>query len=155
MNKDRAMAVLATVTDPEIPVLSIVDLGIVEAVSCRGGKVAVSLLPTFAGCPALELIRQAVSSQLRAAGAEEVEVTFLTSPPWTTDRISKAGLRALASFGIAAPGDEAPSCPYCHSRRTRRESAFGPTLCRAVYYCDGCQQPFERIKPLVLPVSVR
>lgn len=155
MTTAQVMSVLAQVTDPEIPVLSIVDLGIVEKVSCQGRKAAVALLPTFAGCPALELIRRAVSTALHEAGAEEVEVTFLNSPPWTTDRISEAGLRALGAFGIAGPGEETPRCPYCQSQRTRRESAFGPTLCRAVYYCDACQQPFERIKPLLMAERAR
>lgn len=155
MTEAEVMAVLATVNDPEIPVLSIVELGIVEQVRCRTDGVDVFLLPTFAGCPALELIRRAVVSALQEAGAPQVAVTFLTAPAWTTDRITQQGLDALSSFGIAAPGDAAPACPYCQSTQTRRESAFGPTLCRQVYYCDSCHQPFERMKPLTMAVKVR
>ncbi|MHB1842970.1 MAG: 1,2-phenylacetyl-CoA epoxidase subunit PaaD [Sulfobacillus sp.] len=150
MTHDQAMAVLATVSDPEIPVLSIVDLGIVERLACAPDLIEVWLIPTFAGCPALELIRRSVSAALQEAGAPQVQVTFLTAPAWTTDRITPRGLTALASFGIAAPGEQAPACPYCQSTQTRRESTFGPTLCRQVFYCDACQQPFERMKLMTL-----
>lgn len=150
MTTKEIMMALQGVTDPEIPVVSIVDLGLVEDVRLEGERVLVDLLPTFAGCPALSIIRGEVEKALKAAGAPEAEVRFVLSPPWTTDRITPAGREALASFGIAAPSPEEVSCPYCGSQKTRRESSFGPTLCRQVYYCDACKNPFERMKPITL-----
>lgn len=155
MTKDDVLAVLSKVTDPEIPVLPITDLGIVEEVRVEGGRVEVDLLPTFAGCPALGIIRQSVEAALRGAGAAEVKVTFRTSPAWTTDRLSEAGREALKGFGIAPPREGNVPCPYCGSEDTRRESSFGPTLCRSVYYCDSCHNPFELMKPIVLQPRAR
>ncbi|WP_083855310.1 metal-sulfur cluster assembly factor [Thermaerobacter subterraneus] len=220
--RDALWQALAEVPDPEIPVVSVVDLGMVEAVEAdaRAGRVQVTLLPTFVGCPALGLIRQAVAGRLQAVpGVREVEVRVAYSPPWSTDRITPAGRRKLASFGIAPPppvgagrpaaGRSAPephgpgrlpggdaegagagkpdagmpgagapdlaaaasqvppgpagcgalrrletlaahaaTCPFCGSRRTRRENAFGPTPCRSLWYCLDCRNPFEQMKAL-------
>jgi ring-1,2-phenylacetyl-CoA epoxidase subunit PaaD len=147
VDQGDVLAALATVHDPEIPVLSIVDLGLVAEVTVDGGRVSVDLMPTFAACPALHVIRQEVERRLRdLPGVEAVAVRFVLEPVWTVDRISPEGRERLRSFGIAFPGEAAPPCPYCGSTATRRESAFGPTLCRQVYYCDGCRQPFEALK---------
>lgn len=150
MTTDDVMKVLAQVTDPEIPVLPITDLGIVEEVRVEGDRVEVDLLPTFAGCPALGIIRKSVEGALTEAGAAAVKVTFRTSPAWTTERVSEAGREALKGFGIAPPTAGGVSCPYCGSGDTHRESSFGPTLCRSVYYCEHCHNPFELMKPVVL-----
>lgn len=155
MTEDLLWRALGSVKDPEIPTVSIVDLGIVEAVRAEGDRAEVDLLPTFAGCPALGIIRQEVERALLGAGAKDVQVRFLVAPPWTTDRVTPAGREALRSFGIAPPAEGAVSCPLCGSDRTRRESAFGPTLCRAVYYCEACRNPFERMKPMTLMPRTR
>ncbi len=139
---------LRSVSDPEIPVLSIVDLGLVEEVRVAGARVEVDLLPTFTGCPALGFIAAAAKERLlRLPGVSEAEISFRFDPPWTTERISPSGKLALQSFGIAPPG-AAPACPYCGSRNTRVESPFGPTRCRSVCYCGDCSNPFERMKAI-------
>ena len=151
-------AALADVFDPEIPGLSIVDLGIVRCVEVGPGRVRVELLPTFIGCPAVELIRQAVVERLAPfAATVDAEITF--AEPWTTERITPQGRRQLHERGFAPPisaplGSDLPliptmaaaSCPWCGSTNTRLENAFGTTLCRAIAHCDDCLQPFEQFK---------
>lgn len=146
--EDAVREALRSVVDPEIPSVNIVDLGIVESVRVAGSRAEIGLVPTFSGCPALSLIRDAVVDRVRAVpGIAEVEVTFLLIPAWSTDRVSPAGRMALQSFGVAPPDRaQAPACPFCGSRDTRLESAFGPTRCRSVFYCDSCRNPFERMK---------
>jgi len=155
MTVQEVMDVLRTVKDPEIPVISITDLGIVGDVRATEGAVEVDLLPTFAGCPALGIIRQTVERALHDSGAESVSVRFVNTPAWTTDRVSERGRDELRSFGIAPPLAGAVPCPFCGSERTRRESAFGPTLCRSVFYCDDCRNPFELMKPIILEAGDR
>lgn len=149
-------AALAEVMDPELPMLSVVDLGIVHrvAVSPGSGPIEVDILPTFVGCPALGLIRTSIADRLAAFG-RPVTVNATFEVPWTSDRISQAGRDALAAAGIAPPGGdvfidiERPvPCPYCGSARTRLENLFGPTQCRTIRYCLDCRQPFEAIKPV-------
>lgn len=139
---------LRSVVDPEIPTVNIVDLGLVESVQVDRDQVRVELLPTFTGCPALSIIRDAVIRKVESVpNVAGVTVEFLLTPPWTTERISPQGQIALQSFGVAPPdGRATPSCPYCGSSDTRLESAFGPTRCRSVFYCRSCQNPFERMK---------
>jgi len=142
-------AALADVTDPEIPAISIVDLGIVHRAEVGpGGAINVELLPTFVGCPAIEVIKSAVRDRLEAFGRPiEIDVTF--EVPWTSDRISPAGREALRRSGFAPPGDlAAVHCPYCDSARVAMDSLFGPTLCRSLFYCRDCRQPFEAFKPI-------
>jgi ring-1,2-phenylacetyl-CoA epoxidase subunit PaaD len=146
---DRAavLAALGEVMDPELPMVSIVELGMVGAVSA-GATIRVALLPTFIGCPAIELIRSAVEARLAVFG-RPVEVTATFEPPWTSDRITTAGLASLAAAGIAPPADPAATrCPYCASGRVVLDSLFGPTQCRSLFYCRDCRQPFEAIKPI-------
>ncbi len=139
---------LQAVHDPEIPVLSIVDLGVVSAIRISGADVEVDILPTFSGCPALGFMTEAVRRKVaELPGVEAVKVRLCLDPAWDTSRISARGRLALQSFGIAPPGD-APACPYCGSRETRLASSFGPTRCRSVYYCDSCRNPFEQMKAL-------
>lgn len=156
---------LAEVHDPEIPPCSIADLGIVERVYAGDERVEIDLLPTFAGCPALDVIRQDVEAAARAvAGERVVDVRFVFSPPWTSDRITPAGREALRTYGITPPGQggvpgpvvvplrtirpiEGVTCPFCGSTQTVMESAFGPTLCRSTLFCRACRNPFEAFKP--------
>jgi len=153
---DEVWAALADVPDPEIPAISVVDLGVVHRVLVEGPRIGVELLPTFVGCPALDVMRDAVRDRLLDL-APDVAVTFTFAEPWTSDRITPAGREHLRVSGFAPPlsgGAEllqvmAPAtCPYCGSRRTRLDNAFGPTLCRAVHYCTDCRQPFEAFKPV-------
>lgn len=163
--EDRVWAALRQVHDPEIPPCSIADLGIVERVSVDGGVVDVQLLPTFAGCPALDVIRQDSEAAVRAAvPGLEVRVRFVFVPAWTSDRITPAGRAALRAYGLTPPGaggrtgpvmvplaalhesTGTAACPFCGSADTVLESAFGPTLCRATHFCRACRNPFESFK---------
>jgi ring-1,2-phenylacetyl-CoA epoxidase subunit PaaD len=157
---------LAEVPDPEIPVVSVVDLGLVHRVELDGGRLRVELLPTFVGCPALEMIRASVAERL-AGMAPRVEVEMTFAVPWTSDRITAQGRRKLRESGFAPPptGESAgrslpivgrrptPSlcrpraaCPWCGSDDTALENLFGPTLCRTLFWCNRCRQPFEQFK---------
>ena len=163
---------LAEVPDPEIPAVSVVDLGLVHRVELEDGRLRVELLPTFVGCPALELIRGSVAERLAGmAAVVEVETTFAV--PWTSERITPEGRRKLRDSGFAPPeqGSESAfgrrpedsgrqsrpvfttipvrpraACPYCGSADTRLENLFGPTLCRTLFWCNRCRQPFEQFK---------
>lgn len=139
---------LRTVHDPEIPTVSIVDLGLIHDVRVAGGRVAVELLPTFVACPALEVIRNAVADALVGLGAQ-VDVTFTYAVPWGTERLTDEGRSGLLRAGIAPPAEPAAvRCPYCTSGNVAMDSAFGPALCRSLFYCRGCRQPFEAFKPI-------
>jgi ring-1,2-phenylacetyl-CoA epoxidase subunit PaaD len=155
-----ARVILAEIVDPEIPAISIVDLGIVRNVRIVDRTLEVEILPTFIGCPALDLIRATVSERLEAvradpaSGLDQVRVTTSFAEPWTADRITDRGRAALTASGFAPPerGPQLVSlappatCPFCGSRRTVRENAFGPTRCRSIHYCTSCRQPFEQFK---------
>lgn len=138
---------LEDVADPEIPSVSVVDLGMVGGVEVSADRITVELLPTFVGCPAVELVRGAVAERLASFG-RTVEVRLVRTPAWTTDRISAAGRERLRRSGFAPPAQpsDAVACPYCGSTRTVMDSAFGPTLCRSLHYCRDCRQPFEAFK---------
>jgi ring-1,2-phenylacetyl-CoA epoxidase subunit PaaD len=156
---------LAEVPDPEIPVVSVVDLGMVRSVELDGGRLRVELLPTFVGCPALEVIRESVAARLQGmAPRVEVEMTF--AEPWTSDRITPEGRRKLRESGFAPPSPAGrgsgpagtkplfttittrptATCPWCGAADTTLENPFGPTLCRAIFWCRRCRQPFEQFK---------
>ena len=149
---------LETVTDPEIPVLSVVEMGIIADARIANGHVTVEMTPTFAGCPALDVMRKNISEAVRSAGFDDVRVDVVFDPPWTSDRITAQGRRKLKEFGLAPPGracgeisEESLSrvnCPFCDSADTTLESIFGPTLCRAIHYCNSCLQSFEQFKPV-------
>ncbi|MEJ2297732.1 MAG: phenylacetate-CoA oxygenase subunit PaaJ [Woeseiaceae bacterium] len=151
MSLDRAQILdwLSEVADPEIPVLSITDLGIVRDVECGDG-VTVSLTPTYSGCPATEVIEASVVAALEERGVENVSVKRVLSPPWTTDWISKEGREKLRVYGIAPPQrrDRPIACPRCESASTERVSEFGSTACKASYKCLDCLEPFEYFKCL-------
>jgi len=141
---------LAAVKDPEIPTCSITDLGIVHDVRVTAERIEIDLLPTFAGCPALDVIKRDVEQAARDL-APEVEVRFVNAPPWTSDRLNDDASDSLKAFGISPPllqigRAHNVTCPYCGSDQTVEESAFGPTPCRTVRYCNSCRNPFEGFK---------
>lgn len=160
---DAAWQVLRALPDPEVPAISLVELGIVRGVSLRDdGGVQVVLTPTYSGCPATEAIERSVREALDEAGLGPVDIVLQRAPAWTTDWISDEGREKLRAYGIAPPGrcGEAPEqpirfhaapavdCPRCGSARTQRLSAFGSTACKALYRCLACAEPFEHFKPL-------
>jgi ring-1,2-phenylacetyl-CoA epoxidase subunit PaaD len=158
ISPDSVWRALEDVKDPEIPVISVVELGVIRAVRVDGDHVTVDMTPTFAGCPALAVMQAEVEARLRQLGAADVRVRLVLSPPWSTDWITPAAREKLRAFGLApAPphggliqimfSDDAV-CPYCGSAETSLKNSFGPTLCRALYYCNHCQQPFEQFKAL-------
>lgn len=146
-------AVLRGIDDPEMPI-SIVDLGIVEQIECADGAAHVVVLPTFIGCPALDMIRESITEQVGALeGIDSVTVEFVHDPPWSPDRISDAGRERLREHGVTvqAAGNveiraSAVPCPFCGARQTRLDSPFGPTRCRAIWYCDACRNAFEHVR---------
>jgi ring-1,2-phenylacetyl-CoA epoxidase subunit PaaD len=142
-------AALTEVADPEIPTVSVVDLGMVERIDARPWAIRVELLPTFVGCPALDVIRDAVVARLARFG-RPVEVAFGFRVPWTSDRITDAGRAQLRASGIAPPdADSAETrCPHCGSGDVVLDNLFGPTQCRSLCYCRACRQPFEQFKRL-------
>lgn len=150
----RVWSALAEVPDPELPLVSIVDLGLIGRVSVSPQRIHVELLPTFVGCHALEVMQGAIADRLSSL-ASDVVVEPVFDPPWTSDRITADGRRRLETMGIAPPDtggaslislDAPVTCPYCGSSRTRLESAFGPTQCRTIRYCSACRNPFEAFK---------
>ncbi|KIP51361.1 1,2-phenylacetyl-CoA epoxidase subunit PaaD [Leucobacter komagatae] len=155
----RVWDIAATVPDPEVPVLTIEDLGVLRSAEINGGEVNVVLTPTYSGCPALDQMRVDVAARLRAAGYERVRVTTTLSPAWSTDWMSEAGKRKLEAYGIAPPHVRsalgsgpvrlqlAVKCPRCHSPQTREVSRFGSTACKAHYTCLACLEPFDYFKP--------
>jgi ring-1,2-phenylacetyl-CoA epoxidase subunit PaaD len=145
----RLRGILAQVADPEIPVLSVIDLGVIRHFSLHpDGKLEVGISPTYSGCPANAVIKADVLRALGAAGFEAVAVDVL-APPWSSDWLSEEGRRKLEQYGIAPPGapsDARPSCPRCGSGRTSRTSEFGSTPCKALYRCEACLEPFDYFK---------
>jgi len=138
---------LGDVPDPEIPVVSVLDLGMVEDVDVSDGRIRVEMLPTFIGCPALDAIRDAVVGRLRTFGIP-VDVDFGYRVPWTSDRITAEGREKLRRSGFAPPVDDPRDtrCPYCGSASVALDNLFGPTQCRSLFYCRACRQPFEGFK---------
>jgi ring-1,2-phenylacetyl-CoA epoxidase subunit PaaD len=146
--EDHVASILASVPDPEIPAVSIVDLGIVRAVGTEQGRVWVSLTPTYTGCPATAAIEQATRQALDGAGLGEVEIRLVLSPAWSTEMITAEGHDKLKAYGIAPPepGSQPAACPRCNSRNTREVSRFGSTPCKAIWQCKACLEPFDRFK---------
>jgi ring-1,2-phenylacetyl-CoA epoxidase subunit PaaD len=152
---------LSEIPDPEIPVVSLVDLGVVRDVAVEDGIVRIDFTPTFLGCPALEVMRDAMADRVRALGAEP-DVRVVLDDSWSTDKITPAGREKLRASGFAPPAPRSAGtttslvqlnaatlrCPYCGSIDTKLENLFGPTPCRAVRYCNACRQPFEQFKTI-------
>ena len=156
VSRDQVLEWLSKVPDPEVPALSITDLGIVRDVVVNG-EVVVALTPTYTGCPATEVIEQSVVDALHEHGVKDVVIDRVLSPPWTTDWISDEGREKLREYGIAPPepgaskramlqGDRAIACPRCSSVDTSLVSEFGSTACKASYKCKACLEPFEYFK---------
>jgi ring-1,2-phenylacetyl-CoA epoxidase subunit PaaD len=149
---------LDEVKDPEIPVLSLVDLGVITSIRVEGEKVYVEMTPTFVGCPALEVMKQEIVSALQRHGIAEVEITVSFREPWSSEKISERGKEALKKFGISPPPSgkvftdlellDQAVCPRCSGTHTEIKNIFGPTLCRSIHYCFDCQEAFEQFKPL-------
>ncbi|MGE5701027.1 MAG: 1,2-phenylacetyl-CoA epoxidase subunit PaaD [Clostridia bacterium] len=152
----ESWALLEDVKDPEIPAISMVEMGMIHRVKAEAGVVTVEVLPTFVGCPALEIMKKNITEKLATLeGVREVQVTFVYDPSWTSDRISAEGREKLKTFGIAPPpldykaGDPwNVKCPYCDSSYTQIENLFGPAACRSIIYCRTCKNPFEALKPI-------
>lgn len=163
---ESAWAALGEVLDPEVPALSVVDLGIVRGLEVDGDSVIVTVTPTYSGCPAVQVIERDIVAALLDAGAASVQVRTVYSPPWTTDWMSEEGREKLREYGIAPPGSVvehtelvpllgrnvadpvAPACPFCGSSATAIRSEFGSTACKALAFCDECRQPFELFKSI-------
>jgi ring-1,2-phenylacetyl-CoA epoxidase subunit PaaD len=151
---------LAEIPDPEIPTISLVELGVIKDVVVENDGVRIEFTPTFLGCPALEVMRERMAEKVRELGAEP-DVRVVLDDSWSTDKITSAGREKLRASGFAPPAprsvgatalvqldSEAFRCPYCGSTKTRLENIFGPTPCRSLRYCDDCRQPFEQFKTI-------
>jgi ring-1,2-phenylacetyl-CoA epoxidase subunit PaaD len=160
VTEEQVWEALAEIPDPEIPVISLVDLGVVRDVEVQGERVRVEFTPTFLGCPALDTMRLAMAAKIEELGAEP-QVDVIQDDSWSTDKITPAGREKLRQAGFAPPAPReatAPKlvqlqragfrCPYCGSTETRLENIFGPTPCRSIRYCDACRQPFEQFKTI-------
>lgn len=145
---DDIWAVLAQVPDPEIPAISLTDLGIIRAVDWDGDRLDVTVTPTYSGCPATSFINEAIEAALRAAGVEHITLKRQLAPPWTTDWLTEEGRRKLEAYGIAPPtGPKGPArCPHCGGDDLERISQFGSTPCKAQWRCRSCLEPFDYFK---------
>ncbi len=160
VTREQVWDALGEIPDPEIPVISLVELGVIRDVAVEGERVRVEFTPTFLGCPALDVMRDAMAEKVRELGAEP-EVAVITDDSWSTDRITPAGREKLREAGFAPPAPREASaptlvqlqsavfrCPYCGSTETKLENIFGPTPCRSLRYCSSCRQPFEQFKTI-------
>lgn len=154
--KQQVESMLQQVKDPEIDSVSILELGMVESITVNGGKVDIEMLPTFVGCPALDIIKKNVQKAVtKLPFVEKVDVHFIFHPPWTSERVTEVGRENLKKFGIAPPpilkedtNEWHVNCPYCDSTYTTLDNIFGPTACRSILYCKSCKNPFEAMKPV-------
>lgn len=157
--ENKIWKILGEVTDPEVPVLTILDLGIVREVKIDNEGIEVIITPTYSGCPAMDAITIDIRLKIAEAGFKKVKITSILSPAWTTDWMSESGKQKLKAYGIAPPtikqqvcnqelfaANEAIQCPHCDSNNTRRISEFGSTACKALYQCDDCKEPFDHFK---------
>ncbi len=158
-NTEQVWEALARIPDPEIPVINVVEMGIVRDVQIEGPRAIISMTPTFSGCPALHLIREQLEETTRSLGFAEVVVKTILSPPWSTDWITPEAKERLRQYGIAPPKPTAGQegvliqleaaltrCPRCGSFNTSVKNTFGPTLCKAIHVCNDCKEPFESFK---------
>ena len=159
IQQQKIWSILETVVDPEVPVLTITDLGIVRDVRISGSEVEIVLTPTYTGCPAMDMIAMNIRLALLENGYQNIKITSVLSPVWTTDWMSEDGKRKLKEYGIAPPNPrqqvcnndlfaaaEAVQCPHCNSYNTHRISEFGSTACKALYQCNDCKEPFDYFK---------
>lgn len=157
---EHIVDLLQEVKDPEIPVLTIADLGILRGVELTDNLITITITPTFTGCPAMRTIEEEISLLMKREGFPNFKIRTVMSPPWSSDWISEEGRRKLNDYGIAPPSQSTAThlealltgvqnpvtCPFCNSTETSLTSAFGSTPCKALHYCNGCQQPFEEFK---------
>lgn len=161
LSPDEVYGVLNTVMDPEVPVISVVELGIVRDVAIQNDAVTITITPTYSGCPAMREIEADIRTALLERGVHEVNVKLVLSPAWTTDWIGPEAREKLRAYGIAPPGRAEPQglitltrarvavpCPFCGSNDTRLQSEFGSTACKAIHVCHSCRQPFDEFKAL-------
>ena len=159
ISKEKVWSILETVTDPEVPVLTIIDLGIVRDIKINDAGIEIIITPTYTGCPAMDMIAMNIKLALIENDFQSIKVTSVLSPVWTTDWMSEAGKQKLKEYGIAPPNpkqqvcnndlfapDEAVQCPHCNSYRTHRVSEFGSTACKSLFQCDDCKEPFDYFK---------
>lgn len=155
MDKEQIISFLSDVKDPEIPVLSISDLGILRNVEIRDDQIEILITPTYSGCPAMETIQEDIRSTLAKHGMNNVNIRQVLSPAWTTEWMSESGKQKLQAYGIAAPAihgcslpgeDQPESCPHCHSKNIELISRFGSTACKSLYRCLDCREPFDYFK---------
>ena len=159
IDKETLFAYLEEIKDPEVPVLSIIDLGIVRDIQLKDDELNVTITPTYTGCPAMDMIATAIRVELTTLGFKKINIIRSISPAWTTDWMSEEGKRKLKAYGIAPPNPkqqvcneklfaeaEAVQCPHCNSHHTHRISEFGSTPCKALYQCDECKEPFDYFK---------
>ena len=158
--RDRVLGILEEVKDPEVPVLSVVELGVVREVEVAGEAVTVTLTPTYSGCPAMPVMEAEIRAALGRAGYADITLRTVYAPAWTTDWMSVEAREKLRDYGIAPPGKitaeelvplgrtvRVVECPFCGSANTTTESEFGPTACKSLHVCRSCRQPFEHFKP--------
>lgn len=159
ITKERILALLENVKDPEVPVISIRELGVLRDVSVETGVVVVTITPTYTGCPAMDVMKADIEHELRASGIQDFEVKLVLAPAWTTDWISDEGRSKLKGYGIAPPERTADiralkgaqpivACPQCGSKNTVMLSPFGSTACKALWKCNECLEPFDQFKCL-------
>ena len=158
LSKDIVLKWLEEVKDPEIPVLSLVDLGVITSVDVDKENVRIVMTPTFVGCPALDMMKSEITEVLQKHGVKQVDIDVSFSSPWNSDKISEKGKQALKKFGLAPPPSmsliqdldvlEHVACPRCNGTDTELKNAFGPTLCRSIHYCNTCREAFEQFKPV-------
>lgn len=154
--KQKILSILESVTDPEIPVLSVIDLGIIRDIKVNNEDIEVFITPTYSGCPAMDVIAMNIRMTLMKNGFEKIEITQQLSPAWTTDWITEKGKEKLTAYGIAPPATKTfdknylenlvVKCPQCHSLNTKLISEFGSTPCKALYQCNDCKEPFDYFK---------
>ncbi|MFT5169008.1 MAG: ring-1,2-phenylacetyl-CoA epoxidase subunit PaaD [Saprospiraceae bacterium] len=158
VTKQHIWKILEEVTDPEIPVLTVIDLGIIRDVKIEDNQVEVIITPTYSGCPAMDMIAVNIKSVLQHNGFDKVKITTILSPAWTTDWMTEDGKRKLKEYGIAPPvegaydkstlfaAERVVECPHCNSSDTHMVSLFGSTACKSLYKCNSCQEPFDYFK---------
>ena len=158
MTKEEILHWLEEVKDPEIPVLSLVDLGVITKVTTEDGQVKIEMTPTFVGCPAMDFMKREVEELLTKRNVKDFSVEVNFKKPWSSDLITEKGKQALKKFGLAPPPStqvfddlsilEHAQCPRCSGTNTELKTPFGPTLCRSIYYCNDCREAFEQFKAI-------
>ena len=158
LSSQQIWDLLGTIPDPEVPVISIVELGVVRNVEVEEEGVVITMTPTYNGCPAMKMMEDDIRTALAGEGIQQVKIKMVFKPAWTTNWLSEASKQKLEAYGIAPPTENTKShlpfagkasvvnCPFCKSGQTKLTSQFGSTACKALYYCDSCHQPFEHFK---------